>query len=148
LISVTIREITAEDTYSIRQPVLRPGRPLSECMFAGDDSPDTFHLGAYKNDELIGVASFMKNSSPFFKDAIQFQLRGMAVQEKFKGLGIGSKLLIHGEERLIAAFSTCKLWFNARDYAVDFYKKFNYTTIGEKFDVPGVCKHIVMHKNL
>jgi predicted GNAT family N-acyltransferase len=148
LISVTIREITAEDTYSIRQPVLRPGRPLSECMFAGDDSPDTFHLGAYKNDELIGVASFMKNSNPFFKDHSQYQLRGMAVLQDYKGSGIGRKLLSRGEEKLKSISPNCKLWFNARDYAVDFYKRFNYNTFGDKFDIPGVCKHIVMHKDL
>lgn len=143
-----IKDISAETTYKVRQPVLRPGRPAQECVFEGDSDKDTFHLGLYSGKELIGVASFMKNASQNFRSKNQFQLRGMAVLPFYKGKGYGATLLKEGEERLKTRVEKPFLWFNARDYAVGFYEKFGYKTFGEKFDIPGVCPHIVMYKQL
>ena len=146
--TIHIREIPATAVYSVRQPVLRPGRQLSECVFEGDTSGKTFHLGLFMDENLIGVASFMQNSNPLFNEANQYQLRGMAVLSQFKGQGFGASLLIEGEEKLKNLVNHPFLWFNARDHAIGFYEKLGYKTIGEKFNVPGVCLHIVMFKQL
>lgn len=145
---IHIREIPADAVYSVRQPVLRPGRPLSECIFEGDTFEKTLHLGLSLDENLIGVASFMQNSNPLFNEANQYQLRGMAVLSDYKGKGFGASLLIEGEKRLKNLGNNPFLWFNARDHAIGFYEKFGYKSIGEKFDVPGVCQHIVMFKPL
>ncbi|MBK5193163.1 MAG: GNAT family N-acetyltransferase [Flavobacteriaceae bacterium] len=146
--TILIREIPASAVYSVRLTVLRPGRPLAECVFEGDTIGKTFHLGLFMDENLIGVASFMQNSNPLFKEAEQYQLRGMAVLSEFKGQGFGTSLLIEGQEKLKNLVKHPFLWFNARDSAIEFYKKFGYQTIGEEFDVPGVCIHIVMFKQL
>jgi predicted GNAT family N-acyltransferase len=143
-----VKKVSASATYTVRNKVLRPGRPVSECHFSGDDEKDSFHLGVFKNEKLIGVASFIKNSNPLFKEAEQYQLRGMAVLSELKNQGFGASLLIEGEEKLKNLVSHPFLWFNARDHAIGFYEKFGYKTVGEKFDVPGVCQHIVMFKLL
>ena len=143
-----IRRISASETYAVRQPVLRPGRPLSECLFEGDLSPETFHLGYFENEVLTGVASFMKKQNPMFFQPFQSQLRGMAVLPDFKGKGIGAALLKAGEAQLQKLDTSVLLWFNARNYAVGFYEKFGYQTKGTEFDVPGVCPHIVMFRHL
>jgi len=146
--TIQIREIPAAAVYCIRQSVLRPGRPLSECVFEGDTSEKSFHLGLSMDENLIGVASFMQNSNPLFKEANQYQLRGMAVLPESKGQGFGASLLIAGKKKLEKLGNHPFLWFNAREVAIGFYEKFGYKTIGEKFDVPGVCQHIVMYKQL
>jgi len=146
--TIQIHEISASAVYSVRQPVLRPGRPFNECVFEGDTSGKTLHLGLFMDENLIGVASFMQNSNPLFKNPEQYQLRGMAVLSEFMGQGFGTSLLIEGEEKLKNLVNHPFLWFNARDYATGFYEKFGYETLGEKFDVPGVCQHIVMFKLL
>lgn len=145
---ITIRRIPASETYAVRQPVLRPERPLSECIFEGDLSPETFHLGYFRDEDLIGVASFMKKQNPMFFQPYQYQLRGMAVLPGFKGTGIGAALLKAGEAELQKLNASAFLWFNARNYAIGFYEKFGYQTIGTEFDVPGVCRHIVMFQQL
>jgi predicted GNAT family N-acyltransferase len=146
--TIHIHEIPASAVYSVRQPVLRPGKPFTECVFEGDASGKTLHLGLFMDENLIGVASFIQNSNPLFKEAEQYQLRGMAVLSEFKGQGFGTSLLIEGEQKLKNLVNHPFLWFNARDNAIGFYEKFGYKTIGEKFDVPGVCKHIIMFKLL
>lgn len=147
-LSLNIRRIPASQTYLVRQPVLRPGRPLSECIFEGDLSPETFHLGYFKDENLLGVASFMKKQNPMFLQPFQYQLRGMAVLTDLKGKGIGAALLNAGEAEIQKLNASVLLWFNARNYAVGFYKKFGYQTKGTEFDVPGVCPHIVMFQQL
>jgi len=146
--NIEVRVISSDDTFKIRQEVLRPGKPINECYFDGDQAEDTFHLGVFVQHKLAGVASFMKNSNPLFSPPIQFQLRGMAVIEDYKKQGLGAELLKKGESIIFLKFKEPFLWFNARTHAVGFYQKFGYQTIGEEFDIPGVCKHIVMFKLL
>ncbi len=143
-----IKNIPAENTYEVRQPVLRPGRPAKECEFEGDTREGTFHLGLYLGQQLIGVASFMPATSKIFPFKDQFKLLGMAVLPSFKGKGYGLALLNEGEDQLRKIVENPFLWFNARDYAVGFYEKSGYQTFGGKFDIPGVCPHIVMYKQL
>lgn len=143
-----IRQISAEETYPIRLPVLRPGRPVEECIFQGDDDPTTIHLGAFVNAELVAVASYMRQKNPLFEDQLQYQLRGMAVLEEHQRSGLGKQLLLEGEAILKQRFQEVLLWFNAREIAIDFYKKFGYETRGDLFIIPNVCLHIVMFKQL
>lgn len=130
----------------MRHPVLRPGRPVEECHFNGDLLETTFHLGLYVRNNLLGVASFMKAGTSLFQEEFQYQLRGMAVLPDHAGKGYGAALLAEGEKKVKELDPHPLLWFNARHYAVDFYKKYGYKTIGESFDVPGVCEHIVMYR--
>lgn len=141
-------EITAEDTYAVRRPVLRPERPPEECVFEGDLDPSTLHLGIFIEKKLAGVASFMHNRSKYFDAAEQYQLRGMAVLPEFRKQDLGKKLLLRGEEILKTRFSDPLLWFNARETAIDFYSKYGYVTKGDLFMIPNVCRHIVMYKKL
>lgn len=132
----------------MRQPVLRPGRPPEECIFEGDTTSSTLHLGAFLGYTLVGVASFMKNKHSHFNEPEQYQLRGMAVLPEYQNKKLGEKLLLEGEKRLIDQASNVLIWFNARESAIDFYKRYGYKTTGELFMIPNVCKHIVMYKNL
>lgn len=145
---INIREIRPEDTYSIRQQILRPGRPFEEVQFSGDTDITTVHLGAFFNDKLVGVASFVSNPHKDFADREQYQLRGMAVLPEVQKMHIGQQLLQWGEVYLREQRQVNFLWCNARESAVDFYRKFNYRTHGDYFEIPNVCTHIVMYKYL
>ena len=143
-----IRKISAEETYPLRQQVLRPGRPAREIFFEGDLEPETFHLGYFDAGEIVGVATYLVRKNLFFEAPLQYQLRGMAVLPDYRGKDIGEKLLQHGEKLLKNKNSEILLWFNAREVAIDFYKKYGYQAIGDPFMIPNVCMHIVMHKKI
>ena len=141
-----IKEISAEETYPVRQEVLRPGRPLKDCFFEGDLEEETFHLGFFEEQKLVAVATYVHRKNALFEAPVQYQLRGMAVLPDFQGRRLGEKLLKKGEELLNKKDSRTLLWFNARESAVDFYKRYGYETIGPTFMIPNVCMHIVMYK--
>ncbi|OYX24876.1 MAG: GNAT family N-acetyltransferase [Flavobacteriales bacterium 32-35-8] len=139
--------ITSKEAWSIRQPVLREGKPIEACIFDGDDFETTFHVGLFINDNLVAVATFMKNPNSLFLEKNQFQLRGMAVLKEFQGKGYGHKILKFGESILIKQ-GVKLIWCNARKIAVNFYERNNYTIKGDSFIIPDIGIHYVMGKIL
>src|SRR5690554_355421 len=142
-----IKQIYAEETYPIRQVVLRKGGPIETCVFDGDLDENTFHLGILSNTDLIGVASFMKNKFPLFSEDEQYQLRGMAILKEFQHQGLGKRLIEEGEN-ILNKRKVDLLWFNAREIAVEFYKNKGYIIAGNAFTIPNIGIHYVMLKKL
>ena len=143
----SIKKISTIETYPVRHPVLRAGRPLEDCKFDHDDLETTFHLGLFEKNHLIGVATFLKNNSSSFPESNQYQLRGMAVLDHFQGKGLGAQLLNYAETELKLSQAEL-LWFNARERAVPFYSKLGYKTTGNPFDIKGIGPHYLMFKKL
>lgn len=141
---VKIESILAEQTLPIRSRVLRPGRPKKECIFDGDHAPKTFHLGAFTEEKLVGIASFVVDPHTYFSGK-QYRLRGMAVLPEYRGMGYGKELVAYGE-KLIQEKKFDILWFNAREVALKFYKDLGFIAKGEPFEIPTVGTHHVMFK--
>ena len=140
-----VKQILAKETYLVRHPILRTGKPLETCAFSGDDLPSTIHLGLFNNSSIIGVASFMKNNNNEFFKKSQYQLRGMAIIETFQGKGLGKMLLRKGEQ-LLKDKKTGLIWCNARIKAINFYKRNGYKITGVPFEIPEIGKHYIMYK--
>ncbi|TBN05523.1 GNAT family N-acetyltransferase [Hyunsoonleella flava] len=142
-----VKQILTKDTYPVRHPVLRSGRPVATCAFGGDDLSSTIHLGLFNEDNIIGVASFMQSKHELFSEKSQYQLRGMAILKPFQGKGLGEIILSHGET-LLKEQSIDLIWCNARIIAVNFYKRRGYKTKGTPFDIPNIGQHYIMYKVL
>jgi predicted GNAT family N-acyltransferase len=142
---IHIKEISAQETFPIRLEVLRKNIALP-YEFKGDYDAGTFHLGAFKDNELIAVSSYMKASNSNF-EGNQYQLRGMATLIEYQGFGVG-KLMLQKAFLILKEKNTNVLWCNARIAAVDFYKKQGFQTFGEKFEISLVGEHYVMFKEL
>ena len=142
-----VRQIEAKDTYPLRQRVLRPHGTLDDCFFEGDNDENTFHLGAFLNEELVSVASFYLNNHPEIPNEYQFRLRGMATDDSHRGKGLSSELLR-------VAFPIIKnnhvevVWCNARSSAVGFYEKIGFKKIGPEFEVTKIGPHYLMIKQI
>jgi len=148
---MNVKQIEAKDTYHLRSVVLRPGLPLNECEFHKDFDEHTFHLGAFVDDKLASVASFYFIKNDKIENNYQYQLRGMATLEDFRGQGLSSALL-----RM--AFPIIKnnhvdlLWCNARTNAVGFYENVGFKKIKEyssKLSISDTeeTKFVVMEKH-
>ncbi len=142
-----IKEISALETYPVRHPVLRNGKPIESCGFEGDDLETTKHFGYFDHGLLSGIASLFQVRNEAFKSSKQFQLRGMAVLLDHQKKGIGENLMYHAE--MYAARKKAELiWFNAREIAVGFYEKLGYETTGKSFEIDGIGPHYIMFKRL
>src|SRR5437868_11755120 len=116
---VMIKEISASETFLVRHPVLRAGKPLESCRFEGDDLATTKHFGLFSANNLVGVISVFENKSDHFISNKQFQIRGMAILDSEQGKGLGEKLLRFAEDYIRDQKGNL-IWFNARSTAVAF----------------------------
>jgi predicted GNAT family N-acyltransferase len=142
-----IKQISALDTFAVRHPVLRNGKPIESCQFEGDDLKSTTHFGLFESDKIQGVISLFEVKNVQFTSEKQHQIRGMAVQAQHQKKGFGEMLILNTEKYCIQKKSNL-IWFNARQEAVGFYKKMGYSIIGHPFNIEDVGEHVVMFKNL
>jgi ribosomal protein S18 acetylase RimI-like enzyme len=106
-----------------------------------------FHLGVFIDSKLIGVCSFFKYNHQLLTEEFQYQLRGMAVLNTYQNKGLGNILLNYGET-LLKEKNTNIIWCNAREKALNFYKKMGYEIIGEPFNIKDIGLHYVLWKKL
>ena len=145
---ISIRAIDAAQTHGLRGIVLRPNSSPDQLIYAGDDAPDTFHLGAFGRDELVGIASIYRESWPresWPRDASPkaYRLRGMAVDSRFVRRGIGAALVRRCLLQ-IGARGGELLWCNARTSASNFYRALGFESVGEEFEIAGIGPHFLM----
>lgn len=144
-----VLRINASDTYPIRQQVLTPDHDLQKSKFEFDEDEDiSFHLGAFKDSQLVSVASFYYDRNTTFPELHQYQLRGMATLPEFQGQGLSSELLNMAFPIIKQNFCTL-LWCNARVTAIGFYEKVGFKIhSSEPFDIEGIGMHVLMFKNI
>ena len=139
-----IKKIGAIETYSVRQPVLRSGKPAESCHFEGDNFETTCHFGYFEEDHLLGVISLFESKNLTFPEQNQFQIRGMAVLSNQQKKGIGEKL-IKSVIKLANENEKKIIWFNSRKNAVQFYEKLGFHKFGAAFEIEGIGTHLLMY---
>ncbi|WP_242236595.1 GNAT family N-acetyltransferase [Bacillus cereus group sp. BfR-BA-01316] len=144
---ITVKHIDASETYLFRQTILRPNQPLEDCKYPSDYETDTFHLGAFINDELISIASFSKEIYPDFQTGIHYRLRGMATLPNFRNQRAGSSL-IHKAEQILQERNANILWCNGRITVTDYYKRLGFHEHGEIFEIEPIGLHKVLYKKI
>lgn len=143
-----VRRIGAQQTWPLRQSVLRPGRPEAEVIFAGDDLEATTHWGAFdEKGEVVAIASLYRAPKPGTREPA-WQLRGMASDTKARGLGYGAAVLAACLEYIRTYEPDALVWCNAREGAAEFYRRYGFSIDGEVFDIPTVGPHFVMSRKV
>ncbi|RTZ60251.1 MAG: N-acetyltransferase [Gammaproteobacteria bacterium] len=142
-----IKRIRAEQTYPLRQEILRPHRPAVECRFPNDFDDTTAHFGALDSGRIVGILSVYLASNEQLGIAHSWQLRAMATSEDHRGKGLGLRLLEAAESYVSAQGGKC-IWANARLHALGFYKKAGYAAHGERFHIAHVGPHVLVTRML
>ncbi|WP_428742892.1 GNAT family N-acetyltransferase [Tenacibaculum sp.] len=142
---IKIKNISAQETYNIRLTVLRNNIDLP-FKFEGDKDESTFHLGAFYQGKLVGIATFVKKDLESFEGK-HYQLRGMATLPEVRGKGAG-RLLIEKAKSILKEKRIAVLWCNARKEAIGFYEGLDFEIIGEEFEVIKVGPHYKMYAKI
>lgn len=144
---IKIKLISAQETYPLRHSVLRPNQVHPEVPFEGDNAAETFHLGAYDNEKLIGIVSLYRRHFSLFPRCSAWQLRGMATDPAYQGKGCG-RMLVQAAIAQMQQREGELVWCNAREAAVPFYTKLAFKLEGERFEIPEVGPHYLMWREL
>jgi GNAT superfamily N-acetyltransferase len=128
----TITAVTLDVVLPVRLRVLREGTPSDDPTFDGDDDPETVHIAALVDGEVVAVSTWLRRPWPFAPERAAVQLRGMATDASVRGTGIGGLLLEAGVERAFSDGAEL-VWANARDSALRFYRAHGFHVEGEGF---------------
>ena len=145
--SFLVKEIKPKDCYSIRQQVLWQHKSFDDCGIDIDDQAGAFHLGAYKDDKLICVASFFKQSKAKFSEKNQYRLRAMATLPSAQNTG-AARALLNTAFQILKEKGQDLLWCDARIIATGFYEKLGFEKLGDSYSIPIIGLHYLMYKTL
>jgi ribosomal protein S18 acetylase RimI-like enzyme len=128
--------------YDLRWRILR--KPWNQPIGSEKDDLEnsSIHVMVCKKDRIpIGVGR------AYFNSPEEAQIRYMAVEENYLGKGVGSLILRELEKR-IKEKGGIYVVLNARESAVDFYKKHGYDIVEKAHTLFGSIPHFKMQKNL
>ena len=145
--SFLVKEIKPNNCYSIRHQVLWQHKSFDDCGIDIDDQADAFHLGAFKSDELICVASFFKQSQAKFSEKHQYRLRAMATLSNAQNTG-AARALLNTAFQILKVKGQDLLWCDARISATGFYEKLGFEKLGNSYSIPIIGLHYLMYKTL
>jgi GNAT superfamily N-acetyltransferase len=133
----TITKIDKEKAWELRHKVMWPDKDLAYIKLEDDDLGT--HFGLFKEDILISVISlFISNE--------EGQFRKFATLQQEQGKGYGSMLLDYvikeAKNRGVK-----RIWCNARENKVNFYKKFGLQESNYRF-TKGGKSYVIMEKDM
>ena len=145
--NLSLKIVKSEDLLNLRSKILRNNLDPNLCRFPGDKEINSFHIGAFNGNTLIGGVSVMKNECKKKELPNCFQLRGLFVDKEFQHNGIG-KTIVNFVENHLRDSGVNYLWMNARESAVLFYLKLNYTNSKISYLINEIGLHYLMYKKL
>ena len=130
-----------EEYYNLRYKILR--KPWNKPKGSEKDGLEgkSFHIIALSGEKIVGAGRLHFNSRE------EVQVRYMAVDEDYQGEGIGGKIL-NELEREARRKGAGYVVLNARENAVNFYKKHGYRIIEEGQLLFGSIKQFKMRKEI
>ncbi|MET7030347.1 GNAT family N-acetyltransferase [Sediminicola luteus] len=132
-----IKTIPAPATWSLRQAVMWPDKPLDYIKLPHDHLG--LHFGLFRDEELVTVASLF-----IIDDNAQF--RKLATKTSEQGKGYGSHMLQH-LLKVAHSKGVEKIWCNARKEKTGFYHKLGLIETTQTFS-KGNINYVVMEKML
>lgn len=145
--SLKVKFISAAECVDLRHRILRPGQPVENCIYVGDEAASSFHLAITdSNNKIICNGTFMQEGQIQFPQAeLPYRLRGMATDTPFQKQGLG-RMIIEAAEVELKKRNCDLLWFNGRTSAEGFYKKLGYSSLENIFDIALAGPHKIMFK--
>jgi N-acetylglutamate synthase-like GNAT family acetyltransferase len=127
--------------YELRWQLLRKPWKQPKGSEKDDKEDEAFHIIAKEKDNIIGVGRLHFNSED------EAQVRYMAVDKESQGKGVGSRILKE-LEGIAEKNGAKRIVLNARESAIEFYKKNNYKIIKKGHTLFGSIRHYKMSKSL
>jgi ribosomal protein S18 acetylase RimI-like enzyme len=160
---ITVEFVPGWTTWPLRQEVLRPGRPVRDCLFPGEDGPRAASAAALRlvtvadpsgrspgsaERQVLAVGTVVPEApswDPGEPDG--WRIRGMATAPAERGQGLGSQVL-ELLLRHVADRGGGLAWCNARTPARHLYQRAGFEGRGEIFELPEIGPHLVMWRTV
>ncbi len=131
------------EVIDLRAKILRPGLDRSTASFAGDEDPEAIHAIVRYRSRVIGVGSLVPEP---YEHRPALRLRGMAVEDDFRGQGVGSTVLeaLLGFSQAPNSPGSGLVWCLARVRARSLYERYGFVVDGDAFEIEPIGVHVRM----
>lgn len=141
-----IKNYKASDLLLLRRNVMRPGmESFDDVIYDKDNHSSAIHLGIESDGKIIACVSAYEDTNPNLPQKIQYRIRALCVDEKYRNQGIAKTIFGKIIEETTKKGAQA-IWFTARTHLTKFYNSFGFKEYGEEFLVPNSCMHIKMYK--
>lgn len=141
-----IKRIEAFETYPLRLKVLSHNS-IDDCKYKGDFKQNTLHIGAFKENEIIGVASFFCEKHKELPPQKMYRLKGLAIDPNHQNQLRGQTLILFGEN-LLRQQDTEIIWCTTKISNIPYYHHLGFYESDYVFNHPNKGLHILMYKNI
>lgn len=139
-----IKAIRADETYPLRLQVLSHTK-LEDCYYKGDFDERALHVGALKENEIIGVASFFPEGHKYLAYKKMYRLRGLAIDPKHRNQLRGQTLILFGEN-MLRQNGTELIWSITKANNIPYYEHLGFEKTDYMYNDPTKGLHILMVK--
>jgi GNAT superfamily N-acetyltransferase len=147
----TIEVADADTVRPLRHKHLRPDQPMDKVKYMSDECVTCRHFAARDSaGVIVGVGSLHFNDRvagqpPFGVPGMR--IRGMAVEDEWRGKGVGAGLIgamleVGREAGIVEA------WANARTKNRGFYVRNGFSEVSHEFEIPTIGEHVVVALSL
>ncbi len=155
-LTTSIASIDPAETHLIRHRILRPNQDLSASVYPLDEAPRTLHAGCFMAGNLVGIASiFHEAPNPQIEQKLPagpypeaWRLRGLAVVEAARGVGVGAHLIKAVMDHAGSFQDEGMIWCKVRLDALDYLARYRFEAVGEVFENESLGPHRIMIRPL
>ena len=128
-----IRTVEMADVVELRAAILDPRRTGRAGTTPGDEHPSARHVGAFRDEALVGVGSIHPEGMPGGHKTGAWRLTGVAVEHGHRGLGVGALLVERCLEHA-AGLEAKVVWCLAPAGAYGFFERYGFRRAGDPID--------------
>lgn len=146
---IDIKRVDFAKILHLRHAVLRPGLPFHTAYYRRDCYPWSRHFAAFCEDGTgpISCVSFHLSHWQLRLPSVWY-LCGVATTEKYRGNGIGKRVIAFAEGVMMEESGIQRFWCKARLSSIPFYKEQGWVLTSGEFDMEVGGHHREMVKNL
>ena len=144
--NIRIEKVAAEHTFELRRRILRPNGPPEAVHYTGDHDEKAFHLAAFRDNEIVGVFSGREAEIPGRRTPDAWRLRGLAVVDSVRRLGVGRKLNDAAIEYAIE-LGALTVWGFSRPSAVPYWKHLGWSFEAGDFPTDGGLRKLAFYNS-
>jgi GNAT superfamily N-acetyltransferase len=139
-----VRTLDLDGVIELRVALLDPEREGTAGPSAGDTHPSALHVGAFRDDQLVGVASTYPEGVPGGDTPHAWRLRGVGVEFGHRGAGVGALLV----REHASGFDGRIAWCLAPARSVGFLERLGFDRTGDPIADPDRGPHRLMCRDL
>jgi GNAT superfamily N-acetyltransferase len=142
-----LRRMQLDDILQFRHEIIRPMQRPEDIVYFGDRVRSSLHVGAFLEDNLVGVVSVVREPCPSIADQNTWRARALGVRPEMRRTGLGRRLM-QVTFGYAASQHASIVWGHARTKIIQLHLSVGMEKWGEEFHDPLTGPHYLVIRHI